>query len=118
MRRFAFRLALASGYWVYNPDEMLARMPYRIFEDWLAYHEEEPFGQMPFRLGYAAAALGNLWAKPKGKRAWQPTDFMPDRAPSARIEGPNQQLNKMLSITTMLGGKINDPKGILRKQNA
>jgi len=94
---------------------MLARMPHRIFEEWLQYHREEPFGQMPFRLGYASASLGTLLAKPKGKRAWRPRDFMPDELPAPTPRSPKQQLDQIYGIALMMGAEIRDPEGKLKK---
>ena len=117
LRRFAFRLALASGYWVYNPDAMLARMPNRIFTEWMQFEQEEPFGQIPLRLGYGMAMLGNLWGRPRGRRAWRASDFMPD-APQKRTRSTSaeQQVPKIIAIAKMLGAEIIDPKGILKDQ--
>ncbi|HFC08457.1 MAG TPA: hypothetical protein ENJ54_01185 [Chloroflexi bacterium] len=39
---FAFRLALALG--VPNPDDLLAQMDARLFDEWQAYFEAEPWG--------------------------------------------------------------------------
>ena len=94
---------------------MLAQMPHRIFQDWLKYSQEEPFGQMPMRLGYASAMLGSLLGKPKGRRGWKVADFMPDnleRAP--KKTSPEEQLNKIHFIAQMMGAKIVDPKGVLK----
>jgi len=94
---------------------MLACMPHRVFEEWLQYHREEPFGQMPFRLGYASALLGTLLAKPKGRRAWRPDDFMPDALPPPPPPTPDQQFNQIYGIALMMGAEIRDPKGKLKK---
>jgi len=58
---------------------MLARMPWRVWNEWILYHQEEPFGQMPLRLGFAAAGLGGMLGERKDKRQWSAADFMPDR---------------------------------------
>ena len=116
LRRFVFRLALESGYWVFNPDAMLERMPHRILLEWLQYDDEEPFGQIPLRLGYATAALGNLWGKPKGKRAWQAADFMPDRRVVRPVASADKQMDTIYMAAQLLGAEIKDPKGLLKKR--
>lgn len=93
---------------------MLAQMPWRVFEEWAIYAREEPFGQLALRLGYAAAALGNLLAKPKRKRAWQPSDFMPDAplpTPTRQAQADaDQHLAQMMIYTRMVGGKVIDKR--------
>lgn len=93
---------------------MLARMPHRVFEEWLQFHQEEPFGQMPYRMAYVGAILGTLLAKPKGRRAWQPRDFMPDERPKP-APSPQRQLGKVVFLAQMFGAKIVDKKGKLPK---
>lgn len=100
---------------MFNPDAMLAAMPHRIFEEWMRYDEAEPFGQLSLRIGFAAAALGNLLGKPKGKRAWQPSDFMPDMRKSKRDTSPDNQVGQIYAIAKMFGSEIKDPKGLLKR---
>jgi hypothetical protein len=94
---------------------MLANMPQRIFEDWMIFYQDEPFGQIPLRLGYAAAGLGNLLGKPKGRRAWKPEQFMPDVPRRKSTSRPDRQLGKIFAIAKMFGATINDPKGVLKR---
>lgn len=94
---------------MFNPDEMLSRMPYRIFQEWLQFHEQEPFGQEAFRLGFVAAGLGTLLVKPKGKKAWRPSDFMPD-APRQQTRTPQQQFDYIFRANQLLGGKFIDKR--------
>ena len=102
---------------MYNPDALLERMPYRILEEWMAYEEQEPFGQLALRIGYATASLGNLLAKPKGRRAWRPSDFMPDnpRRQSKRVS-PDRQMDQIYGIAVMMNAEIKDPKGLLKQR--
>jgi hypothetical protein len=88
-------------------------MPARIYSEWLQFHAEEPFGQEALRLGYAFAALGTLTAKPRGKRAWEAADFMPDPRQERAPATPDQQFGKLLMIATVLGAEVKDPKGKL-----
>lgn len=116
VRRFVFRLALASGFWIVNPDAMLAHMPYRILNEWLRFSEEEPFGQDAMRLGVATAGLASLWGKPRGRSRWQPWDFMPEDKPGTREAAPpTKQFSSILMIAQMFGAKIEDPKGKLKR---
>jgi len=94
---------------------MLARMPYRIFEEWVEFHREEPFGQMPFRMAYAGALLGTLLSKPKGKSAWEPADFMPDPSPEEPIPNADRNLNQMLFVASMMGAEVIDKEGKLER---
>jgi len=93
---------------------MLAQMPWRVYEEWAIYAREEPFGQLALRLGYAAAALGNLLAKPKHRRSWQPADFMPDAplpTPTRQAQtNADQHLAQMLMFTKIVGGKVIDKR--------
>jgi len=94
-----------------NPWRMLARMPHRVFRQWIQFYNEEPFGAEAdgVRLGYAAAALGNLLGQPKGRRSWKPEDFMPDFKPQAP-KTPEQQIEHLKTITKMMGGEIIDKR--------
>jgi len=64
------------------------------------------------RVGYAAAQLAQLWGKPKGKKAWAPSDFMPNFDGPRKAASPQQWLDRMVTITKLMGGKIiNKRKG-------
>jgi hypothetical protein len=100
-----------------NPYAMLAQMPYRVFRQWQQFYNEEPFGDEAngVRLGYAAASLGTLLGKPKGRRAWKTSDFMPQfkttRTKRARPkETPEQQFERIKLMTLMMGGKVIDKR--------
>lgn len=100
---------------------MLSGMPWRVYREWALYAREEPFGQMALRLGYASASLGNLLAKPKHRRAWQPADFMPDAplpapqwTPAEAQQHADNQVAQVALLTRMLGGTVIDK----RKKNA
>ena len=118
-----FRLALASGYWVVNPDAMMRQMPWRVYQEWLQFSEEEPFGEMPLRLGYAAAQLGNLVSKPKYGSGWETGQFMPYGAPgtksrqvedgrSAKYAGKSadQQAANFLAFAREMNIPVNDKR--------
>jgi len=114
-RRFAFRLAYATG-WV-NPDAMLAAIPWRIWQEWIQYHNEEPFGQLPMRIGFAASGLGNLLGRQKGKPAWKATDFMPDvdYDPQRQQEHKpgktaDQQVGHIMWVSKMMGWPVIDKR--------
>jgi hypothetical protein len=108
---------LESGYWVYNPDALLKKMPYRIYREWLEFYKVEPFGQLPLRIGFVGAGLGALLGKPKGKRHWSAYDYMPEKAAPDDKESatPAEQFTKILGIAQMFGAEIKDPKGKLKK---
>jgi len=118
-RRFLFRLALASGYWVCNPDAMMAAMPWRIYQEWLRFYEAEPFGETPLRLGYAAAMLGNLLGKPKHGLGWKMGQFMPYGAPVSQGQPvgrrkagktDKEQADHVLSMAMMGGWTVIDKR--------
>lgn len=74
-RRFALRLALQLGY--VNVDEMLSKISYREFIEWIAYYQLEPFGIL------AEDAIAAHWKaiyvnanKPKGKIAKKVDKFL------------------------------------------
>lgn len=107
-RRFAFRLALALGQ--PNPDAMLARLPWRIWQEWQAFATLEPFGEgrADLRAGIVAATVANCLARRKGQPTFKPYDFMPQFEEPARrlpvISGEHYQ--QALMITRLFGGKI------------
>lgn len=122
-RRFAFRLCLELG-WP-NPDALLASIPWRIFEEWIQYHGEEPFGQMPFRTGFAISGLGNMW-RDRGQRILKATDFMPDvrydpqQGARPRRRGPgktaDQQVAHLMLISRQMGWTVIDKRSDKKKK--
>jgi len=107
-RRLAFRLALALGY--ANPEYMLASMPWRVWHDWIEYAKVEPFGEerADLRSAIVAATVANCMARGKGKPAFRPSQFMPkfDAEPRSRFVSPEEQLQKIIITTRLLGGEI------------
>ena len=99
---------------------MLTRMPVRIYEEWARFYAEEPFGESPLRLGFAAANLGNLLGTRKDHRSWGPGDFMPYGAPSsggraapARTPGKtaDQQVAHLVHVSRQMGWTVVDKRG-------
>jgi hypothetical protein len=76
LRRFAYKLALATGR--LDVDEVLA-LPLNKLMEWQAYGLTEPFGEEreDYRMGMICAAILNPQRK-KGAPAFTPGDFMPD----------------------------------------
>ena len=109
-RQFVFRLALASGYWTYNPDAMLARMPYRIWREWQTYAQIELFGEerADLRAGIVAATVANCLARRKGQPAFRVKDFMPSfDLPKRTAEAPTREalFAQVQMINQTFGGK-------------
>ena len=110
-RRFAFRLALALGQ--PNPDAMLSGMPDRIFTDWMAYANVEPFGEerADLRAGIVASVVANVMGRKKGQRPYKPSQFMPRFEPK-RTKTPDELFNQIKAINWMMGGKFVDKRGL------
>jgi hypothetical protein len=115
-RRFAYRLALALDQ--PNVDAMLSRITWRQWQEWQQFCALEPFGELPLRIGYVGAALGNLLGKPKFKRHWEPGDFMPYGAPEKQ-EAPartkpsksaDAQLAHILMVSQQMGWTVIDKR--------
>lgn len=76
-RRFTFRLALALGMTV---EDMLDRMTWREYREWLEFYEVEPFGdeRADLRSGIVAALIANVNRDPKKHpQPFKPNEFMP-----------------------------------------
>jgi hypothetical protein len=88
-------------------------MPWRVWREWLQYAEVEPFGaeSLGLRIGYAAAALASMWGKPKNRKAWKASDFMPDFQRAARKPTPDDLFAKMVMVTKLMGGRVIDKRG-------
>jgi len=125
-RRFAFRLALALEQ--PNPDAMLAEIPWRVWQEWIQFYNEEPFGQIPMRLGFAAASLAGLLGERKNKLPWKASDFMPDvdydpgdgGQPQRHYAGksPDEQAAGFLLFAQQMGIKVVDKRGEKKGQRA
>jgi hypothetical protein len=102
VRRFAFRLALALG--EPNPDAMLARMPNRVFKEWVAFAEVEPFGEerADMRAAIVAATIANVNRK-KGKAPYKVRDFMP--VFERRRQTWQEQLRVVEMLNMAFGGR-------------
>lgn len=105
-RRFVFRLALALG--EPNPDRMLAQMPLRIFREWHAYYQYDPFGgeRMDVLIANFMAWVGNLRA---GKNRYKAKNFVPQWGPKDEPT-PDQMFQKVVMANRMLGGKFVDKR--------
>lgn len=65
---------------------MLSRMSWSQFLEWMAYFEEDPFGEerADWRSGMIASVIANVNRNPKKGRAFTAQDFMPKMGSSAR----------------------------------
>lgn len=125
-RRFAHRLALALG--CENVDAMLASISWRQFQEWMQFYNEEPFGQLPYRIAFAASGLGNLLGRRKHGPAWKPADFMPEAGydPNARGQvqrshvgkTPDEQAAGLLAFARQMGYKVIDKRGEKKAKRA
>ena len=112
-RRFLFRLALESGYFVYNPDALARRMPYRILREWQDYAMLEPFGEerADLRSAIIAATVANVH-RGKKQRPFRPADFMPKFGgpvvAARQLPTPQQLSAKVFMINRLLGGTYTD----------
>lgn len=107
-RRFAFRLALETGY--ANPDRMLAEMPLRIWREWQLYYDYDPFGNTRGDI-QAAIIASTVWnvQQTKKSRLKKPLDYMPKWGPKDEPT-PDDQLAKVMLANQMLGGKFIDKR--------
>lgn len=114
-RRFLFRLALESGHWVYNPDALARRMPYRILREWQEYAILEPFGEerADLRAAIVATVIANVF-RGKKQRPFKLSDFMPKFGGAAAAERrqptPQQLTAKVFWINRILGGTFVDKR--------
>jgi len=112
-RRFLFRLALESGHWVYNPDALARRMPYRVMREWQEYAILEPFGETraDLRAAIIASTVANVH-RGKKQRPFKLADFMPKFGKEAERQRPTpQQLStKVFWINRLLGGRYIDKR--------
>lgn len=116
VRRFAFRLALASGYWVVNPDAMLAAMPFRVLMDWMDYDALDPIGEQrgDLQAGIVASTVANSvmavlnsFSKRKRRKTFSPADFMPEfKRPATAGETTKRHHQTALALTQAFGGDI------------
>ena len=106
-----FRLALYLR--VANP-YVLEQLPWRVYKEWIDYFARDPFDELSLggRIGFAAASLGNLLAKPKGRRGWLASDFMPGERKAEEAVGtsPTTQFNKLRMLSMQLGSKFIDKR--------
>lgn len=113
---FAYRLALKSGFWVFNPDLMLSLMPQRVFREWIAYTEIEPWDEQraDWRAAMVAHTMYSMW-RGKGPRR-KLSDFMPKLSKQRTPRTPKDVLRTMARIATLFGGSIQDNRPEWKKQ--
>lgn len=116
LRQFAFRLALASGYWVANPDAMLTAMPFRVLLDWLDYDKLDPIGNQrgDLQAGIIASTVANSvmavlnsFSKRKSRKTFSPGDFMPKfKRPTTIEETTKRHHQTAIALTQAFGGNV------------
>lgn len=94
---------------------MLARMPSRLFSEWMAYAQLEPFGEgrADLRAGIVASVIANRW-RGEDEREYKPEDFvaMPELPKEAEpVQSWQHQLLLVEMLNAAFGGK-DERKGI------
>lgn len=86
-------------------------MPVRLFREWLAYWQLEPFGgaRDDLRAGLVAAVAANsAFGRAKGARTYKPSDFFgnlkDDDEPKAMTADAMERV--AMAMTTRMGGKV------------
>ena len=84
-------------------DGMLAEITSVQFAEWMAYSRLEPWGEErdDLRMGIVASTVANV-NRPKDKKPYKPTDFMPSFEPVSEEEQLAQLLAKARKA---LGGR-------------
>ena len=115
MRQFEFRLALALG-WP-NPDAMLSVMPQRVYREWLAYAETDPWDEerADWRAAMIAHTMASLWRGKKGRKP-KFKDFMPQFKQAIQPKTPQHALNAMKNLVVAFGGSIQDNRPEWKKK--
>lgn len=106
MRRFAFRLALATGH--YDVDGMMADMPASLLYEWMAYFGLEPFGwqEEEYRAALVASVIANTARNPKKrKKPFMAADFMRKEKNKASRPTQEQLANRIKTIFGAMGKK-------------
>lgn len=106
----AYRLALHLGY--ANPDAMRANMPWRVWQGWITYAKEEPFGEerADLRIAQLAALMANAWLRNKGQRRFRISDFMFDFDTSRTHKAPDALVEKVFTLNKAFGGTFIDKR--------
>ena len=117
MRQFELRLALKSGFWAFNPDLMLALMPQRVYREWIAYSELEPWdeGRSDWRAARIAYTVATSNWSGKGRRP-RFEDFMPKFEKPRTAKTPKSTLAAMKHMVKLFGGEIKDNRPEWKKQ--
>ena len=86
---------------------MLATMPHRVWQEWLLYMQQEPFGEerADLRAAIIASTMANLHGRRKGQKPFPIQDFMPDfrqldPGPETTLtaQSPDQLLDKIMAL--------------------
>ena len=94
---------------------MLSLMPQRVFREWVAYTELEPWDEQraDWRSAMVAHTMYSLW-RGKGPRR-RLADFLPKFKQKRTLRTPQDALRAMARITTLFGGRIEDKRPEKRK---
>lgn len=90
---------------------MLEQMPSRLFLEWVAYNNIEPFGETrdDLRAGIISATIANVNRDPKKGPPFTPQDFMPNFEPEEEpVEKiPEDEMKqKVLALAQALGARV------------
>ena len=97
---------------------MLAKMPVRIFREWMQYAEEEPWGEerADWRSAMIAHTMASIW-RGKGQRRSRLSDFLPQFERRRKKKWtPKAGLNAMVNLAKLFGGEIRDERPDWKKQ--
>ena len=112
-RKLLFWLSIRLGY--PNPDELFARLPWRIWEEWRIFNSLEPLddSKEDFRAAQLAMLFANAWFRGKqNSKAWTIEDFIPQV--EGKWEKPKeteeQRAERLLAwakdVTILMGGTV------------
>ena len=95
---------------------MMALMPQRVFREWIAYTELEPWDEQ--RADWRAAMIAHtVYSMQRGKGPRRKlADFMPKLRTQRKLRTPKDALRAMARITTLFGGRIEDNRPDWKKQ--
>jgi hypothetical protein len=97
---------------------MLARLPYRIYREWIAYAAVEPFGEerADLRAAIVSATMANSiqtliysLARKHRKANFKPKDFMPEFEPP-HPKTPDELFEHVLFLNWLYGGTYIDKR--------
>jgi len=91
---------------------MVSLMPQRVYLNWLAYAEVEPWDEQraDWRAAMIAYTMASLW-RGKGGRKPKLEDFMPKFGrQKPKPKTPQDALRGMMRLTELFGGTIRDER--------